>query len=248
MKRFNLGFIYLVVVAILILALSAPASPSSASTHATLLESIQQQINELVAAVTRIQARIMELLAEAAKPPAAAPEVIPEKEAVGSPGGTATETNTAVTAPVEESTTSAEPVWKLMPLPSTYLTQPLALLYRFSITAGTADAVIPSATFTITLADVSLKDLGVYAFSDELLSVPAFLRDADTNRNRVGKRIGYLDSENKINTILFDQGPPQVKIPAGTTYYFELRGTVVGKNSGAFAIISAEKLPEVKLE
>lgn len=239
-KRFHIGFIYLIVVATFVLALSAPASLSAASTRATLLESIQQQINELVAAVTRIQARIMELLTEAAKPPAAVPEIIPEKEAAGSLGGTATETDTVVTAPVE--------VWKFMPLPSTYLTQPLALLYRFSITAGTADVVIPSATFTITLASVSVKDLGVYAFSDELLSVPAFLRDVNKNQNRVGKRIGYLDSENKINTILFDQGPPQVKIPAGMTYYFELRGTVVGKNSGAFAIISAEKLPEVKLE
>ncbi|TSC69319.1 MAG: hypothetical protein G01um101470_1060 [Parcubacteria group bacterium Gr01-1014_70] len=247
MKRYHTGFIYLVVAAILVLALSAPASPSAASTHATLLESIQQQINDLVAAVGRIQARILELLAEAAKSPATIPEVMPEKKAEELSIGTTTEPSAEVK--VEESTTSTEPVWKFMPLPSTYLTEPLALLYRFSITGGAKDAIIPSVTYTITPVDVSIKDLEIYAFSDELFSAPTFLNAKATKRNRVGKQVGYVDSQNQTVSILLDQSiSSQITIPAGETYYFELRGTLVGKNSGAFATISAEKLPEIRLE
>lgn len=242
MKQFHPRFIYLVIVAGLILALSTPASPSAAFTtqHATLLESIQLQLNEIFSAIARIQLRIAELIKESAPVDQPVEQTIIESPAVE-----------VVTEPDAVATVSASdaPVWKFMPLPSTYLAQPLAILYRFSIAGGAADAVIPSVTYTITLADVSIKDLEVYAFSDDLFSAPAFLNSKATKRNRVGKQSGYVDSRNQTVTILLDQSlSSQITIPVGETYYFELRGTVVGKNRGASAIISAEGLSAITLE
>lgn len=235
MKRFNTGFIYLGITAILILALSAPASPSAASIHATLIESIQQQINEIVAAIARIQIRILELMAEEAQ--------LKKNDVVE-----LVEIPEPINTNEEAVSTATDPVWKFVSLPSTYLAQPLAILYRFSITGGAADTIIPSVTYTVTLADVSIKDLEIYAYSDELFSIQAFLRSTATKRNRVGRQIGYLNAEKNTVTILFDQGPPSVAISAGETYYFELRGTVVAKNKGAFVTIAVEGLSEIKLE
>jgi len=217
----------------LLFALSVPTSPSAASTHASLLESIQQQLNEIIAAVARIQVRLLEIIAEEARPP--------EKSTV---------VESSVPAKTEEKavSTSTEAVWKFVSLPSVYLSQPLAILYRFSITGGAVDTIIPSTTYAISLSDVSIKDLEVYAYSDDLFSVPAFLRNTTTKENRVGKQIGFLDSASSAVSILFDQGPPQVQISAGETYYFELRGTVVAKNRSAFVTIAVDGLTEITLE
>ncbi|OGZ44874.1 MAG: hypothetical protein A3J54_00420 [Candidatus Ryanbacteria bacterium RIFCSPHIGHO2_02_FULL_45_13b] len=228
MKHFNSGFLYFVVIIVLLLALSAPALPSTASTHATLLESIQQQLNEIIAAVARIQVRILELIAEEAQSPRQdIDNKLPE---------------------IPATSTSTEAVWKFVPIPSLYLSQPLTILYRFSITGGTTDTIIPSVAYTVAFGDISIKNLEVYAYSDELFSVPAFLRNTVTKENRVGKQTGFLDSSSGLVSVLFDQGPPQVKIPAGETYYFELRGTVVAKNKNAFLTIAAEGLSEIRLE
>lgn len=233
MKQFRTGFIYLIIVTIFVLALSAPASSSLVSTRATLLESIQQQIYEILAAVGRIQARIEELITQAAKPPVEAPTEEPVRTEISSE---------------METSSSTELVWKSLPLPSTHLSEPLVILYRFSVTGGAGDTIIPSVAFTYNLFDVSIKNLEIYAFSDESFSVPTFLRDSATKKNRAGKQNGYLDSSSKMASILFDQGPPVVKILAGKTYYFELRGTVVGKNKNAFATIAMEGLPAVTLK
>lgn len=232
MKQFRAGFIYLIVVTVFVLALSAPASSSLVSTRATLLESIQQQIYEILAAVGRIQARIEELIAQAAKPPVEAP----------------TEPAPPETSGELETSSSTELVWKSLPLPSTYLSEPLVILYRFSVTGGTGDTIVPSVAFTYTLFDVSIKNLEIYAFSDEFFSMPTFLRNSAAKQNRAGKQVGYLDSSSKAVSILFDQGPPTVTILAGKTYYFELRGTVIGKNKDAFATIAMEGLPAVTLK
>ena len=237
----------MVVSIVFILALSAPASPSAASStqHATLLESIQQQLNEIIAAVARVQARLVELLEEAAQSPIADTGSLPPSAVL--PAETA-----SAPLPVEESTVvptaPSGPVWTFLELPSTYLAQPLSVLYKFSITGGAEDAVIPSVTFVYQIADVSVKNLEVFAFSDEFYTLPAFLRNTAADRNRVGRYVGYLDPGLSELTILFDQGPPSVIIPAGKTYYFELRGTVVGKNTAAFLNIAAKGLPEVMLK
>ena len=238
----------MVVSIVFILALSAPASPSAASSvqHATLLESIQQQLNEIIAAVTRIQARLAEILEETANMPP-----IADTGSLPLPAVPPAET-TSVPLPVEESAVvppaPSGPVWTFLELPSTYLAQPLSVLYKFSITGGAEDAVIPSVTFVYQIADVSVKNLEVFAFSDEFYTLPAFLRNTAADRNRVGRYVGYLDPGLSELTILFDQGPPSVIIPAGKTYYFELRGTVVGKNTAAFLNIAAKGLPEVMLK
>lgn len=236
MKHFNSGFLYFTVVVILLLALSTSAVSSVTSTQASLLDSIQKQLTDIIAAVARIQARLLELVAEEVR--------VQEQNANNMPAEPPRDTagEAQVLSP------SAEAVWKFIPVPSLYLSQPLSILYRFSITGGTTDTTISSVTYAITLTDVSIKDLEVYAYSDEFFSVPAFLRDATTKKNRVGKKPGFFDTSANTTSILFDQGPPAVKIGAGETYYFELRGTVVAKNKNAGMRISGEGLSEIELK
>ena len=245
MKKFHSGFIYLIIAAVLILALSAPALHSSASTKATLLESIQQQIKELMTAVLRIQARIMELLAEAAKPP-----VVETEQRIDQTASSALPPDVPVPATpvVEEPVVTSELVWKFMPLPSLYLSDPLSILYRFSIAAGAKDAEILSVTYTFSYADVSVKDLEVFVFYDELFSDPILLRNTTTKRNRVGRYPGYLGGGSGSIVIPIEHVTAGITIPAHKTYYFELRGSPVGKNKGAFFKISAEGLAEITLE
>lgn len=233
--------VYSIAVVSLAAVFLVPVLPPRASTHATVLESIQQQINVIMAAIVRIQARIAELVKEqTAQTPLTQPTE--EQQSKESPTEVAATSTTS-----DKPAASKNPLWRFIQLPSTDLTEPLVVLYHFSITAGTADATISSATFTITQADVSLKNLEVYAFSDEFFSVPAFLRNVATKRNRVARQIGYIGSNASTLSLLFDQGPPSVFIPAGQTYYFELRGAVVGKNRDAIVTVLAEGLSLVTL-
>ena len=243
MKKFHSIFLSILTVAILILALSAPTVSINAATHATLLESLQQQLNEIFAAVLRIQSRIEELLLEAAKPMVPKPADTMEVSPPAPIAPVAIETPVETTSPQD-----AAPLWKFEPMPSTVLTTPLAILYRFSITGGTESAVIPSIILTYSYTDVSVKNIEVFAFSDANFSVPTFLRSAAAYQNRVARYRGYLDSSVNKLTILFDQGPPTVQVKPGETYYFELRGTPVGKNRGAFLTISVNELSAITFE
>lgn len=244
MKKFFVWLGCIVAAAGLVGVFFFPGFSPQTYSHATALESIQQQINAIVAAIVRIQARIAELLAETARPAPARPE----EQVVETGAKTTPAETTAATSSSETSAVSSKPIWKFISLPSLYFNQPLAIFYRFSITGGTADAIISSVTFDIAYEGVSIKDLEIYAFSDEFFSVPTFLNTNNTKKNRVGKKSGFLEASGQTVSIVLEHGASPMRILAGEIYYFELRGTPVAKNIGAFVTVSAEGLPQIRLE
>ena len=107
--------------AVLITALSVPFSSSAVQGSANIFESIQKQLNEILAAIQRIQIRIAELfLEEAAQQQATEPVV------------SAPETSVPTSTP-QEAIVLADPTWHYMPVPTTFLGSGLIILYRFSI-------------------------------------------------------------------------------------------------------------------
>lgn len=251
MKKIHPPFILLCMAVLFVLALSVPlSSVAEQNGRAVLLESIQRQLVEIAAAITRIQVRIVELLREAAGQQTVVEPVLPEPI----PEEKTQELSVPEKAPEarvsasekQTSVVSTEPVRQFVPVPTTYLANGLVVLYRFSIAAGTVDAIVPSVTYTITFGDVSIKDLEVYAFSDELFSVKAFTNT--TKKNLIGKRTGYVESGGQAVLITLENDTSQIVVSAGKTYYFELRGTTAGKNVSAFATVSGEGLQEVRLE
>ena len=215
--------------AVLITALSVPFSSSAVQGSANIFESIQKQLNEILAAIQRIQIRIAELfLEEAAQQQATEPVV------------SAPETSVPTSAP-QEIIASVDPTWRYMPVPTTFLGTGLVILYRFSITAGSSEAVISTVPYALEFADISIKDLEVHAFKDDLFSQKAY------EINPVGKRRGFVQNNVPVSIDISDKTASLV-IPAGETRYFELQGITTGKNVSAFAEISANGMQEVRFE
>jgi hypothetical protein len=225
----------------LVLALSIPVSFSQAENNqASVLESIQQQLDEILSALLRLQVRLDEIIAEQAS------SLIVGEANTNVMENSAEDTAVSPVPMEKENSTTTYPLWEFMPLSSMNLTTNLAVLYRFSVTAGEKDAVILSVTYTITHQDISIKDLKVHAFSDNLFSVRAY--DNATKDDIVGRRNGFVAPGVETFTIALENNTAGVVIPAGKTYYFELRGVPLGKNISAFAKVSVEGLPEVTLE
>ncbi|GEM_PF-6733639 len=247
MKKFPYAFVLLVVAAGLVVALSVPLSSGVGQYQkATVLESIQRQIQEIAAAIEQIQLRIAELLLGTIIVPEPqeeqfeeAPAVLPEESQED-----LAETYDVVVRTPEigtDAVVSAKPMWEFVSLPSTFLSEGLAILYRFSVTAGSEDETIPSVAYTITYADITIKDLEVFAFTDDLFYTKAY------GINPVGKRNGIMPSGETAVLLISDKTTSLV-IPAGETRYFELRGITTGKNIAAIATISAEGMEDVVLE
>jgi len=119
-----------------------------------------------------------------------------------------------------------------IPLPTTSVTGSSQPLMRFSVTAS------PSGTIgldEIALAlspsggAVNVSNFGWYGFTDQSFSQPISGQGA-------GGLIGAGVTSNAITGVRFFMTPGSnvIEIPAGTTYYFELRGTVSG--TGNFSL------------
>jgi hypothetical protein len=244
LPRAGSGFALLLISAGLILALSAPFSSGARAVgqQASTLESIQQQIDNILIAILKIQQRIAELFAQQAAPEVEDPIAVEEPIVSDEP---ATPTVDVEEVSIEEVSAVVYPLWKFIPLPSTELAVNLAVLYRLSITAGDKDATVSSIIYTINYGDVSIKDLSIHAFTDVFFSKKAY--DNSAKNDIIGKRNGFISSGGQTFAIALESYGAGVIVPAGKTYYFELRGVPLGKNISAFATISAEGLPEVTL-
>lgn len=97
-------------------------------------------------------------------------------------------------------------------------------LYRFSITAspsaGAADLGISLNELTVNLATstATTTDLKIYAFTNSSFSSPV---SGFTDGLLTGTVSTPVSGDNE-----YDLGSDELVIPAGTTYYFEVRGTV----------------------
>lgn len=244
-KKFYSVLALLLVLGGFVVLFTVPVSSASLanSMHAVTLESIQQQLNEIFAALKRISDRITILLQEAQgkKTPVSvetetANTVLPPMKQV--------EVTSVLTAP------AAELAWKFREVPSRSFAGGLIILYRYSITAGSLDAKVSTARFQIAFGDVSIKDLEVHAFKDEYFSTRAYkIGSAYNNMEYVGRRKGVLESGRQDIEISLEDGVSAgLLIPAGETRYFELRGFTSGKNTAAYLEVSGERLSKIVFE
>ena len=234
-KQISLCMI-LVIGAVFVATLSMPfRSFAKPGTEANVFASIQRQLDEILATIALIQVRIAELLRE---------ETLQQQQVVEEsltlPPVEAPSASSSDVSP-QEISTSTEPVWKFVPVPTTYLGSGLVILYRLSVTAGSDNLTLSSVPYTVSYADISIKDLEVHAFTDELFSQKAY------EINPVGKRRGLIQSGASISIEISDKTSSLI-IPAGKTRYFELQGITSGKNVSAYTTVVGNELQEVRFE
>ncbi|PJE64451.1 MAG: hypothetical protein COU90_03320 [Candidatus Ryanbacteria bacterium CG10_big_fil_rev_8_21_14_0_10_43_42] len=194
-------------IAFLIVALASvvPILSNNSASSASVLIGIQEEISIILKKIFQLQKDLDFLKAQK-------PEV---------------EVYVAPPADIEEPAVNVRTDY--IPLVSHNLQEGLVVLYKFSVTAGPdRPEVIDTFTFVIEKQDISLKRLELYAFADSEFTTSAF------TTNPAGKYTASLDDERKTVriTITNGEGTP-AKIPAGETYYFELRGISAGKNISA---------------
>lgn len=156
-------------------------------------------------------------------------------------------------------TVRAVPTVSVLSVPSTSLADATQkVLYRFSIAApaGTNGVSLYKMTFNVAttgddedVADVLMNNARLYAFTGSNFSGGAFSADGQLNNGG----LAFGDSNNdgletdKATTsdfaIYFNPASPTtaipeaISIPGGSTYYFELRGDIVGADTGDVATV-----------
>lgn len=124
------------------------------------------------------------------------------------------------------------PIFELVSIPSTTLTNGQQILYRFKVTASAnGDAGLYKLTFLTGTTGATLSNVSLHGYSDAGFSVQAFsqnpLNSIATTTNTSGEIEIYFNSSGSGSN-------ESIHIPAGATRYFELRGTISGvTGSGA---------------
>ncbi len=103
-----------------------------------------------------------------------------------------------------------------------------ARLLDFSVTANASGPVgISNFNFTVSTSTLSVANIGLYGYTDS----------GHANSITSGATNGQIGaSVSPASGTPFNIGPTtasMIEVPAGTTYYFELRGTVTGVTSSA---------------
>lgn len=154
------------------------------------------------------------------------------------------------------------PTLALLPLPTNTLSNGQQALYRFSVTAPAAgDVGLYKFTFNVSSSTVATSSsFSVYGYSDSAFSVQAYNNNPlNSNPAAVVSSSTMLSMNSKLNgqsgnastsqiAIYFDPvlktptTPNQeaINVPAGTTRYFELRGTITGAIAGDAFIVSLQ--------
>ena len=209
-------------------------SPSSGSNgKAATLQSIQLEINRIIALIISIQERILVLLREQSA-------TSEEKTVTTQESSQAPAPSLPVAQEVKKDVDADAPVYEKLSLPSHALPGGLGILYRFSVTGGSKDVTIPSFRFLITYSDISIKDLTILAYEDADLSRRAY----STVLDYTGKRAGFLDGGEATVDVSVSDGSLPLVIRAKTTRYFELRGTTSGRNVSAYVSVMLEGFPK----
>jgi hypothetical protein len=104
------------------------------------------------------------------------------------------------------------------------------LLIRFSVTADAAGAVgMESFGFTLATTTASITNIGLYGYTNSSFSSPI---SGQGTSGQIGSTVASTGAaEFKIGA-----SSNAVQVPAGSTYYFELRGSVSGATTGASVV------------
>jgi len=125
-------------------------------------------------------------------------------------------------------------------IPSNTLSNGEQILYRLKVAADSkGDVGIYKFNFkTSTAGGASLSNFSLYGYSDQGFSSQAYAKNP-LNTTPVASADGSGFVEIYFNPISGGSNEA-INVPAGTTRYFELRGTITGAVSGASASISLE--------
>jgi hypothetical protein len=103
-------------------------------------------------------------------------------------------------------------------------------LMRFKVTANSGGALgINKLTFTVATSSANVSNIQLFTYTDSAYSNP--ISGQGTN-GQIGSTVAGIDST--AFTISPTSNP--VQIPAGTTYYFELRASISGVMTGSSAV------------
>ncbi len=103
-------------------------------------------------------------------------------------------------------------------------------LMRFKITANSADALgIGKLTFSVATTTLTVTDVQLIAYTDSSYSSPI---SGQGTGGQIGSTLSSIPSNSNFT---ITPTSAQVTIPAGATYYFELRGSISGNSTGAAA-------------
>ena len=104
-------------------------------------------------------------------------------------------------------------------------------LMRFKVTANSADAVgVGKFTFSVATTTLTVTDVQLIAYTDSSYSSPI---SGQGTGGQIGSTLSSIPSSSNF---VIAPTSAQVAIPAGSTYYFELRGSISGNSTGAAAV------------
>lgn len=152
----------------------------------------------------------------------------------GDTQGTGSSSGHVITATGSASTSGVR-IFKSYPVVTQLSLSPTGVadgrLLRFAITADPAGRIsVGKLNFLIAVqGGISVSQTALYVFSDSSFSQPVSLPGNTSGNNGVGS-VTYNQSGMARAEVSFSGGPLQ--IPAGATYYFELRGSVAPYTQG----------------
>lgn len=189
-----------------------------------------------------IVALVINPAASGASAPAPAPEPSPAPTPTPEPSPAPTPAPT----PTPPAAQTGQPTYTLLPTPSNRLVVANGeVLYRFSVSApANTNAAITQFPFTITpTPGVLVSNVAVYAFTD-----PNFLQSAYTgDGSSIASWPASLNSTPNVITIPMNSVVGSAVIPAGATYYFELRASVTAVPAGSSVTTALSGLAETTL-
>ncbi len=132
------------------------------------------------------------------------------------------------------------PTLERLPVPSNTLTNGTMTLYRFKVTASSAEDVgLGKVSFTISSPSPKTSALQLYGYSDSGFSVQAYARNPLNSPTALHQAGGLV--EIYFNSISYTDGVKEaIQIPAGTIRYFELRSIVSEVVTGSALSVSLQ--------
>ncbi len=107
-------------------------------------------------------------------------------------------------------------------------------LMRFKVTAASAGPIgISQMKFTVATTTLNFTNVGLYAYTDSSYSTGI---SGQGTSGQIGSNIAVGSTASGVSTLTAAPTTNPVQVPAGSTIYFELRGTVAANATGASAV------------
>ncbi len=135
------------------------------------------------------------------------------------------------------------PTLERLSVPSNTLTDGEMILYRFKVTAdASSDIGLAKFTYKVATTGITLTLANVYGYSDASFSVNAYASNPITKDDLASFSWAGTNGTTSVffNPVNGGGGKERVTVPAGSSRYFELRGTVTGAAAGDSATVQLD--------